>query len=66
MTINFYNIFLILIHTSDRIIELENENRELNNKLSEQENMYNSKIKDYQLVILCLNKQTLNIKQSTF
>jgi len=41
----------------DRIIELENENRELTNKLSEQENMYDSKIKDYQSKLVELESQ---------
>merc|ERR1719427_2584621 len=41
----------------DKIIELENENRELTNKLSEQENMYNQKIKDFQSKLVDLESQ---------
>merc|ERR1719320_640558 len=47
----------ILNSSKDRIIELENENRELNNKLSEEENVYSSKIKDYQSKLVELESQ---------
>merc|ERR1719427_1957047 len=41
----------------DKRIELENENRELTNKLMEQENMYNQKIKDFQSKLVDLESQ---------